>query len=105
MSVRRADDNTYTLLSNASASGAATTILGGKYIFMVEGTVGGATITLQVQSPNGTFETVLVYDNSAVSTTTLPYALTGIDLPAGAVKAVVSGGAPSALYGYLVGLG
>jgi hypothetical protein len=104
MSVRRADDNKYTLLSNASASGAVVNILGGQYIFMAEGTVGGATISLQVVSPNGTATTVKAFNN-AVSTTTLPYSQTPVDLPAGTVQAVVAGGTPSALFAYLVGLG
>jgi hypothetical protein len=105
MTIRRADDNSYALLSNASATGAAVNIRGGQYTFSAEGTIGGATIALQVQSPNGTWETVSVFSNSAASTTTLPYALTGIDLPAGAVRVSVTGGTPSALFAYLVGLG
>jgi hypothetical protein len=105
MSIRRADDNLYTLLSNASATGASVNIRGGEYIFMAEGTASGATIALQVQSPNGTWSTVSVFSNSAVSTTTLPYAQTAVDLPAGAVRVLVTGGTPSALFAYLVGLG
>lgn len=105
MSTRRADDNTYTLLSNASASGSPVNIRGGEYIFTVEGTVSGATIALQIKTPNGTLATVSVFSNSPVSTTALPYAQTSIDLPAGQVQATVTGGTPSALFAYLVGLG
>jgi len=105
MTIRRADDNSYALLSNASATGAAVNIRGGQYTFSAEGTIGGATIALQVQSPNGTWETVSVFSNSAVLTTALPYALTGIDLPAGNVRASITGGAGVSVSANLVGLG
>jgi hypothetical protein len=105
MSVRRADDNAYTLAANVAATGAAVAIKGGQYTFMAEGTVGGATVFLQGQSPNGTWSPVLIFAGSAVSFTALPNAQTGIDLPAGNVRFAVTGGAPSALYAYLIGLG
>jgi hypothetical protein len=105
MSIRRADDNVYTLLSNGSATGAAVNIRGGEYLFTAEGTISGATVALQVQTVNGTWATVSVFSNSAVSTTALPYAQTAIDLPAGTARVVVTGGTPSALFAYLVGLG
>lgn len=105
MSNKRGDDNNYTLLSNASATGSAVAIRGGEYAFSVEGTVSGATIGLQMQSLNGTWATIQVFNASPVQTTALPYFQTQIDLPAGNVRAVVSGGTPSALYSYLVGLG
>lgn len=102
---RRADDVSYLLLSNGTATGSAVSIKGGEYAFMVEGTAGGATFALQVQTPNGTWGTVSVFSASAVSTTTLPYVHTGIALPAGTARIVITGGAPSAIYAYLVGLG
>lgn len=105
MSIRRADDSTYQLLNNASASGSPVNICGGEYLFTVEGTVSGATVALQVKTPNGTLVTVNVFNNSPVSTTSLPYTQTAIDLPAGQVQATVTGGTPSALFAYLVGLG
>jgi hypothetical protein len=105
MSQRRGDDTTYTLLSNGSATGNSTNIRGGYYAFTTEGTIGGATVGLQMQTPNGTWSTVQVWNASPVQTTAVPYLQTGIDLPAGAVRAVVTGGTPSALYCYLVGLG
>lgn len=105
MATRRADDSQYVLASNLSATGAAVAIKGGEYIFMAEGTVSGSTISLQVQTPNGTWTDVLVFSGSAVKTTTLPYAQTGVDLPAGNVRMAATGGTPSALYSYLVGLG
>lgn len=105
MTIRRADDNSYTLLSNAAATGAGVNIKGGQYIFTAEGTIGGATIALQIMTPNGSWSTVSVFNNSIVSTTTVPFAQTAIDLPAGQVRASVASGTPSALYAYLVGLG
>lgn len=105
MSQKRGDDNVYTLLSNASATGSAVAIRGGEYAFSAEGTVSGATIGLQMQTPNGTWATVQVWAASPVQSTTLPYFQTQIDLPAGNVRTVVTGGTPSALYSYLVGLG
>ena len=105
MSTRRADDNAYMLASNASASGSAVAIKGGEYQFFAEGTAGGTTISLQMQSPNGTWTDIATYSGSIVKSTTLPYSQTGIDLPAGNVRMAATGGTPSGLYASLVGLG
>jgi hypothetical protein len=105
VTVRRCDSNSYTLAANLSASGASVAIPGGEYIFMAEGTVTGATISLQIQSPNGTWEDLSVYSGSKVSATALPFAQTGVDLPACNVRMAATGGTPTGLYAYLVGLG
>lgn len=105
MTVRRADDNAYTLASNLSATGSAVAIKGGEYIFTVEGTVLGSTIGLQVQTPTGNWTDISVYSGSKVNTLTLPFSQTGIDLPACNVRMAATGGTPSALYAYLIGLG
>lgn len=111
MTVRRADDNTYTLATNASStatgvnSGNGVPIRGGEYCFTAEGTVSGATISLQFQTPNGTWSDVSVFNASAVKSTALPYVQTQVDLPAGLVRMASTGGTPSALYAYLIGLG
>lgn len=105
MPIRRADDVAYTLAANASATASAVPIKGGEYIFTAEGTASGSTISLQIQTPNGAWTDVLVFSGNAVKTTTLPYAQTLIDLPAGNVRMAATGGTPSALYAYLVGLG
>jgi hypothetical protein len=105
MPARRADDTQYILASNVSASGSAVQIKGGEYIFTVEGTASGTTASLQVKSVNGTWMDVTVFSGSAVKSTTLPYSQTGIDLPAGDVRVALTGGSPSAVYAYLVGLG
>lgn len=106
MTVRRADDNQYTLASDASETGDAVGIKGGQYMVQFEGTVGESTISLQVESPNGTWSDVKSLNGDvAVSTSTLPYAASPIDLPAGSVRVAMTGGTPSAIYAYLVGLG
>ncbi len=105
MPIRRADDTLYTLLSSGSASGSAVQIKGGEYHFMVEGTVGSSTISLQIQTPNGSWTDVQVFTGSVVKFTTLPGNQSGISLPAGNVRCACTGGTPSAIYAYLVGLG
>lgn len=105
MSLRRADDNAYTLATAASATGSAVAIRGGEYIFSAEFT-GTATVALQVQSPNGTWLTVNVFSASPVSLSASGMQ-TAVDLPAGNVRAAVTTGSvgASSLYAYLVGLG
>lgn len=106
MPVRRSDDTSYSLARSASATGSAVAIRGGNYMFTADGTVGGATISLQIQLPSSsTWTDVQVFSASAVKTTALPYAQTGIELPSGNVRMAVTGGAPSGLSADLVGLG
>jgi len=111
MPIRRSDDLSYTLASNATStasgvnSGNGVAIKGGEYHFFAEGTVGGSTISLQIQSPNGTWSNVLVFSGSAVASTTLPFSQAQIDLPPGLVRMAATGGTPTGLYSYLVGLG
>jgi hypothetical protein len=105
MPIRRADDAAYTLLAAGSATGSAVAIKGGQYHFSVDGTVGGSTISLQVQSPSGTWSDVQIFAASLVKFTALPGNQTGIDLPAGNVRCAITGGSPSGINAYLVGLG
>ena len=106
MTVRRADDNQYVLLSNGSATGSAVAIKGGQYMFQADGTVGGSTVSLQIQLPNNTWVNVTSLGaNVEVKSTALPYACSPIELPAGQARGALTGGPPSALYAYLVGLG
>lgn len=105
MPIRRADDSQYTLLSNANATGSAVPIKGGEYHFMVEGTAGGTTASLQIQTPNGSWTDVQVFTGSVVKFTTLPGNQSGIDLPACNVRCALTGGTPSAIYAYLIGIG
>jgi hypothetical protein len=101
----RTDSQTYTLASAASATGAAVPIRGGEYMFMAEGTPVGSTISLQMQTPNGTWVDVQVFAASAVKSATLPFTQTGIDLPAGNVRMAATGGTPTGLFAYLCGVG
>lgn len=105
MPIRRADDLTYTLLSNGSATGAAVLILGGEYMFMAEGTPAGSTISLQVQTPSGGWQDVQVFTGSVVKFTTLPGNQAAIDLPQGNVRCACTGGTPTGIRAYLVGMG
>lgn len=105
MPIRRADDKAYTLLTAGSATGSAVAINGGEYQFMVDGTVGSSTISLQVQSPSGAWMDVQVFTGSVVKFTTLPGNQSAIDLPAGNVRCACTGGTPSNINAYLIGLG
>lgn len=105
MALRRCDDKVYTLASGLSATGSAVAIPGGEYMFFVEGTVSGATISLQIQAPSGNWVDVQVYTGAVVKFTVLPGNQTAIDLPAGNVRMASTGGAPSGLNAYLVGIG
>lgn len=105
MATRRADDNQYTLLSNGSATGAAVQVRGGEYMVFFDGTIGGSTVSLQAQSPSGQWIDVDVFTGATVKYTALPRSQTGIDLPAGNVRCALTGGTPSGINAYLVGLG
>lgn len=105
MSIRRADDSAYTLLSNGSATGNAIDVKGGEYMVFFDGTISGSTISLQVQSPSGVWIDVDVFTGATVKYTALPRAQTGVDLPAGKVRCALTGGTPSGINAYLVGLG
>lgn len=82
-----------TLLSNASATGSATTWGGGSGVFEAAGTFSGATVKLQRLGPDG----ATWYDVGA--DTTLTAAGGGyFIMPPGQIKAVISGGPPSGMY-------
>lgn len=111
MPVRRADDTVYTLATAATStatgvnSGNGVQVSGGEYQFMVDGTVGSSTISLQIKSPSGVWMDAQVFTGSVVKFTTLPANQTAIDLPAGLVRMAATGGTPSGLNAYLIGLG
>lgn len=87
------------LLTNASATGAAALWPGGKGQFALAGTVGGATITLQILGPDGTTYLSL---GSAVALTAAGVA--NFEAPAGTIRALVASGTPSGLYATAVGI-
>jgi hypothetical protein len=86
------------LLADASATGSAFDWPGGSGAFIVDrGTFSGATVKLQFSIDGGT--TWLDVDQGGDTYVTLTTAGAGaFDLPACEIKAVVSGGTPSALY-------
>lgn len=104
MPVRRADDTRYVLGEALSASGDAVKIPGGEYIFMVDGTAGGATISLQIADPSGAYSNITA-GGTEVKATVLPYVFTPIPLPACDVKAVITGGSGVSVNAHLLGLG
>ena len=102
---RRSDDSQYTLLSSGNATGSAVAIKGGEYMVYFDGTISSSTVSLQMQSPSGVWIDVDVFTGSTVKYTALPRSQTGIDLPPGNVRCALTGGTPSGINAYLVGLG
>jgi hypothetical protein len=105
MPIRRADDTSYNLQFNGSTTGSAVAVKGGEYLFTVEGTVGASTISLQVQTPSGAWVDLQVFTGAKVSFAVLPGNQTGIVLPACNVRCACTGGTPSGITSYLIGLG
>lgn len=85
----------------AAGNGAAANWGGGRGLFLAAGTFGGTSVTLEVLGPNGsTWLPVKAMDSAGVQTTV---ALTDsgmfvFELPPGSIRAVATGGTPSALY-------
>jgi hypothetical protein len=88
------------LLSDEAATGASKIWPGGTGKFAAEGTFDGATVSLQHKLPNGTWADAGPY-------TTLTAAGAGLfELPAGEIRAAVTGGSsPDALYASVYGIG
>ena len=97
-------DSTYTLLSNASATGAAVEWPGGRGVFSVpSGTFGGATMKLQFRQDRTNWIDV---DQSGSTFVTLTAAGAGLfELPSCFIRANVSGGSPSGLNAIVQGTG
>lgn len=85
------------LLSNASATGSGKNWPGGEGAFLVAGTFGGATVTLQVLGPDGS----TWLDVGADAALTAAGAV-GFTLPPGTIRAAVASGSPSGLYALAV---
>lgn len=107
MPILRGDSSAYQLLNSAGAAGAGTPVQipGGEYIFLANGTIGGSTLQLEVETPNGSWVTIQVFTGSLVRFTALPASQTAIALPAGRVRANLVGGTPSGVTAHIVGLG
>lgn len=82
-----------TLLSNESATGDYIKWPGGRGEVRVDGTFGGATLTLQIKSPDGSSVMTV-----GTNTTFTAEGIGGFDLGPCDLKMGVSGGTPSALY-------
>lgn len=83
----------FSLLSNASTTGPAVGWPGGVGVFSASGTWGGGTVTLEFLGPDGT-----TYLAAGTQTTLTSNGAGVFYLPHTMIKALVSGGAPSALY-------
>jgi hypothetical protein len=89
--------DTYQLLTNAAATGAGVgPVRNGTYIWALAGTVGGATIKLQTLGPDGA--TYLDVTGASMTAVGQMQVIIG---EGAVVRAVVTGGAPSALYSNL----
>lgn len=85
------------LLSNTNVTGSPMSVGGsGEFIFSVDGTFGGATVTLQLLSPDGT-SWLSITDAALTAEGAVIVALGG----GSRVRALVAGGTPSALYANL----
>jgi hypothetical protein len=103
----RCDRVSYTLataLGGANQS-ATTSIFGGRYAFMADGTAGGATVSLQMQDPGGAWCPVAIMGLTALQTTALPFFASQVELPPGNVRVVATGGSGSSINAYLCGIG
>jgi hypothetical protein len=87
--------STAQLLSNASTqvTGPAVYWQGGIAAFIVVGTMGGCTVSLQFMDPSGAWSAF-----SAATTVTTAGVVTPVNVPAGSYRAVVSVANPTALY-------
>ncbi len=89
------------LINNDSVSGpVVSNLYGGSYVFSVQGTFSGATVSLMVLGPDGT-----TYETLVSKTAPDTIGGTGVGLPQGAtVQAVITGGPPSAIFATLARL-
>ncbi len=109
MPLRRADDRQYTLANAQTVSSGtalqSVAIPGGEYTLFVEAST-LSTISLQMQSPSGSWIEIQMFASAAVrinSGTSL--CQIQIDLPAGNVRLFAVNAASATVSGYLVGAG
>lgn len=87
------------LITNGNATGSDYTWPGGRGMFTVAGTFGGATVKLQFLGPDGS-----TYIDAGAYTTLTAAGGGNFDLPQGKVRAAVSGGSPSGIYAIACGI-
>ncbi len=104
MPTRRADDNRYTLATNASATCNAVQIKGGEYVLFVNSTTNAGNISLQAQSPSGAWVDIQVFAGSFVRTTLTTLCMVDLMLPACCVR-IAADATVTGLNAYLVGAG
>lgn len=85
-----------TLATNASVTGNPVDWPGGNGAFFAEGTFGGGTVKLQVQSPNGTWMDV------GTATTLTASGVGGFIAPAGPMRVNIT--TATAVFAYVVGI-
>lgn len=81
------------LLSNGSATGQGQQWIGGRGMFSVAGTFGGATVKLQFLGPDAA-----TWIDAGIETTLTTAGGALFELPQGLIRCAVSGGTPSGLY-------
>jgi hypothetical protein len=104
MPARRADDNRYTLATNATATGAAVSIKGGEYVLFVNCTTNLGNISLQAQSPSGAWIDIQVFAGSFVKTALTTLCMVDLLLPACSVR-IAADGTVTGMNAFLVGAG
>jgi hypothetical protein len=85
----------------AAGNGAAQLWGGGRGIFTAAGTFGGTSVTLEYLGPNNTtWLPVRAMDPAGVQTTVAlaDSGMIGFELPPGSIRAVATGGTPTALF-------
>ncbi len=89
------------LLSNASATGSWVAWPGGQGVAVFSGTFGGTSLTLSYQGPQGAVLSVAAMSDAGVQTAVALTAagFIGFILPPGQIRATLTGGAASAMYG------
>lgn len=84
------------LLSNATATGGAKAVTSpGDYCFAVDGTFSGATVSLEMQSPDGSSWVAIASSGLTAEGGVI------ISLPANVYRAAVASGPPSGIYATL----
>lgn len=89
-----------------TATGPSTPIRGGRYLFSADGTPGGGTTSLQVQLLDNTWCDIgALSGNAIVKSTTLPFVVTPIELPACNVRCALTGATSPSVNAALAGVG
>lgn len=81
------------LLNNVAATGSGVSVGGGSYVFTVDGTFGGATVALEIRSPDGSSWLAIANGSFTAEGNCV------VELGDGSeVRVSVTGGSPAALY-------